>query len=151
MLTLTTSSGFGANVAYMNRYRAQQPFVVNRITVASIVVSSGNLCLAIYDDDGGSGEPGTRLSTTGSVASPGTGQRTFTIPQCTVNGVYYIGLSGDNGTFSVGIDQGNKYDPVAGAAITSPFRNKSSAFPLPDPMTSAAATSLGPAAWAHFA
>ena len=63
-----------------------------------LTASSGNIAVAVYADNG-SGLPGTRLATSGSVASPGTGPQTVTFsPSVDVMPGMWIAISADNTT-----------------------------------------------------
>lgn len=65
-----------------------------------VVNSSGNVCVSIMDDDGSGNNPGTRLSTSGSVACPAAGSSAaVAVPEIIVQpGKYYAALACDNET-----------------------------------------------------
>lgn len=142
---VTAGSTMGSNAAFFRRLYVPAPTVINRLSVY-IVTSSGNIDVGLYDDDGTGGDPGTRLASLGSTASPGTGWQTFSIPSTTVDGVFYGALVPDNATFSAYyLDAGDWINPATGALIASSTydRTKASSFPLPSTVSALSATGLG--------
>ncbi len=112
----------------------RQPITANRI-VFHVAVSSGNIDVGIYDDDGlgGAGQPnapGTLLVSSGSVACPAEGAASVTIAGTALTpGRYWVGICPDNNTaqFRYGTDR-------AGLRATFPLRyGRSGTFPLPSP------------------
>jgi hypothetical protein len=86
-----------------------------------IGTSSGNICVGLYDSGG------TRVATSGSVASPGTSFRTinFTSSYAAAAGRYYLAMSADNTTITVS-------SPDAGGVVGSlTTRFEATAHPLP--------------------
>jgi hypothetical protein len=95
----TTNLNAVANRGYYNRVRIQQAVYVSALRTY-IGTSSGNICFAIYDDNGTSGAAGTRLATSGSVASPGTGLRSIALTSGVwlLPGNYWFYIGADNAT-----------------------------------------------------
>lgn len=98
-----------------------------------IGVSSGNLDLGVYYSDDES--TFTRLTSTGSFASPGAGGQIKTITQFTITPVasrrWFIGFAADNATITVG---------RLGADIFPGRYLKATSFPLPSSLTGMTAT-----------
>lgn len=72
----------------------------------SITVSSGNIRVKVYKDDGAGGDPSTLLAESGSVASPGTGKQYITLTTDAIvpaSGNVWVGFETDSVTF--GLDQ----------------------------------------------
>lgn len=125
--TTGTNFAIGANVAVLSPFWVDTPTTINKIAV-NIQTSSGNLDVGIYDDDGTSGAPSTKLVSSGSTASPGTGQRAFTVAGTVLPpGRYWAAFSCDNGTLALFYGQ---YDWSLAAGIKMHF-TKASSFPLP--------------------
>lgn len=142
------NSTLGANVAFYSRITIPFAWTPNRIGTF-IKVSSGNLDMGIYADDGTGDLPGARIASLGSTASPGTGRRLFTIaPGAMAAGVYWLGVSAGNGTISLGyVGEGN----TAGGAGQIVGVSLGTSFPLPDPAGSASVVSFSPAMWLEIA
>jgi len=85
-----------ANRAYLYAVTVYAPCVITGIRV-TIGVSSGNLDVGIYDSTG------NRLASSGSTASPGTGNQTinFTASASLVPGTYYLAVAADNNTVTI--------------------------------------------------
>lgn len=117
-----------ANEAHYLRITVPYASTPTRIGLP-INVSSGNLDLGIYADDGTGLNPGAKIATLGSTASPGTGRRVFTIaPGALSPGVYWLAFVADNGTISfqyTGAGTGN------GGGGPQRCLRQSAAFPLP--------------------
>lgn len=92
-----------------------------------IGTSSGNLCVGLYDSSG------TRVATSGAVASPGITFRTinFTAAYSAAAGRYYLALSADNVTVTFA----GTSNSVGGVAATVKYQD--TAHPLPTSITSA--------------
>lgn len=138
------NSNFTSNRAYYARLVIPFALTPNRIGLA-ITTSSGNLDLGLYADDGTGQNPGSRLFSLGSTASPGTGTRLFTIsPGLISAGVYWLAFSCDNGTLAagyIGTGTGNG----EGGAFALVYQD--SAFPLPSSAASLTKFSWAAAVW----
>lgn len=94
-----------------------------------IGTSSGNICVGLYN------AAGSRVATSGAVASPGTSFRdiNFTSSYAAAAGRYYLGISADNNTVTfVGLGG------TSPGAASNLFQD--TAHPLPSTITSAGAT-----------
>lgn len=93
----------------------------------SIANTSGNLCVAVYSDN--NGLPGTRLATSGSVASPGNGSRSIALDVAVaVRPGMWLSVSADNTTITFA--RGGA--PAGTGAFGAKFQAKqTSAFPAP--------------------
>lgn len=103
--------------------------------MVSIGTSSGNICVGLYDSSL------ARVATSGSVASPGTGQQkiAFTGGYVAVPGRYYLAISADNNTVTFSA-------PTSGA-LNSPFDQpqwQATAFVLPNPAVFAGQVGVSP-------
>lgn len=81
------------NGAWYIRSRVDADITVDT-AVLNILTSTGNIDIGIFEDNAGT--PGTLLGSTGSTASPGTGERSIALaaPVALTGGViYYIGLA----------------------------------------------------------
>lgn len=96
-----------------------------------ISVSSGNICAAVYANTGTgrSAKPGTRKSTSGSVACPGTGYQEITISSVAVvpGDWFYIGADNAVVQYQVCIPS------LTSAALDGFAFWAAAAFPAPDP------------------
>lgn len=103
-----------------------------------IGASSGNICVAVYADDG-TGLPGAMVATSGSVASPGTGPRSIALTSSAlVTPGMWLAVGADNTTVTFGRGGGpNSSWAATGAKFQAA---QSSAFPPP-------ATAAAAAAW----
>lgn len=92
------AAALAANRAYY--LRVQGGGTISKIAV-QIGTSSGNICAAVYQDAivGGLHCPRTRIATTGSIASPGTGRRELSLGASVVvrHGDWFY-LGADNAT-----------------------------------------------------
>lgn len=69
-----------------------------------IGTSSGNISVAVYRGDGTNGAPGTRVATSGAIASPGTAMRDVALgSSVTVEVGDWLSLSADNVTVTFAI------------------------------------------------
>ncbi len=136
----STAGGVGAN----NRAYIMRAFGLHRQARKlgiHIGTSSGNLCLAVYENNGLAGRaarPLARKATTGSVASPGTGWREFNLdtPVDVVTGDWlYLGTDNTTITFARGSATVLDFLPFTWAV--------SSAFPAPNPLTGGFTPSTG--------
>lgn len=93
-----------------------------------IGTSSGNICVAVYEDAGAS--PGVQLATSGSVASPGTGVRSVSLgsPVAIYPG-RWISVSADNTTVTFG--RSGAPSLLSNAMGTGFLYYQASAFPAP--------------------
>lgn len=116
------------NMAYYRRTFIPFTWTPNRIGVF-IKTSSGNLDLGIYADDGTGLNPGARIASTGTTASPGTGRRIFTIsPGSMAAGVYWLAVGVSNATLSLGYEGEGVVTSGAGPLLGL---SQATAFPLP--------------------
>jgi len=102
-----------------------------------IGASSGNICVAVYEDNG-SGLPGARLATSGSVASPGTGPQSIALTSTVeVRPGMWLAVGADNTTVTFGrIAAPGSALGANGAKFQA---IQSSAFPAPSSASAAAA------------
>jgi len=86
------------NAAWYIRFRVDGDITITKIII-NILTSAGNIDLGIFADN--SNTPGTLLVSTGSTASPGTGERSFTVSSTALTGgtIYYAGLAVSSSTF----------------------------------------------------
>ena len=108
----------GANFAYTSQFQVfREETVVS--TTTFIGVQSGNLCVGVYD------AAGARVATTGLVACPAVGERTFAFTASALlspGAVYYLASAADNTTVSFPTRQGllsvpgNGYYDLGGTA-----------------------------------
>lgn len=133
-LILDSNAVVGANTAAFCRIVIPRPVVVNRLW-CSINISSGNIDLGLYADDGTGASPGAKLVSTGSTASPGTGSRSFSVADTTIPaGVVWFAVSADNGTLQLAR---STFGVVASATGSC---TKTSSFPLPSSISSPSAS-----------
>lgn len=103
-----------------------------------IQTSSGNLDVGLYNSSG------TKLVSSGSTSSPGTGVRTFTVASTDISaGQHYLALAVDNTTFKWGQTTG------ADTMATRMMQRETSDFPLPSSFTvgawpTALSSAIGP-------
>lgn len=116
-----------ANTAYTLAITVPVACTITKVAVY-IGTSSGNIDVGIYNSSG------TRLGSSGSVASPGTGSRLISLSSSVdlTPGFYYLAVAADNATISLG-----RYSTDnllgSGAVATS--------FPLPSTLTTPIAVS----------
>lgn len=98
-----------------------------------VVASSGNICVAHYSPSGSgrSAVPGTRVATSGAVASPGTGYREISLSTTLAAGDF-LAISADNGTFSI-LTVGNTSAFASAIAAGRNYAQASSGHPCPSP------------------
>jgi hypothetical protein len=95
------TSGTYTSAANQARYmRVRDGGTISKVRL-NIVTSSGNICIAVYRNSGSglSAVPGSLVVSSGSVASPGTGDQDISLGSTIA--VYpgdWIGISADNGT-----------------------------------------------------
>lgn len=93
-----------------------------------IATSSGNICVGVYSNSGAS--PSSRVATSGTVASPGTGMREITIsPAVDIVPGMWISLSADNTTASFG--RGGAQPGLLGNALGTGFQYYENVYPAP--------------------
>jgi len=128
-----------ANRAYYARTR--DGGVITGVQL-DIGVSSGNICVAVYRNTGSgpAARPGTRVATSGTTASPGTGAQTISFGgSVTVQPGDWFYIAADNATITF------RRALNAGLAPLSLFCQQDSAFPAPataGPVAAAANTVL---------
>lgn len=144
----TGNSSFFTNESIAVRCRTRTDLIVNRIGCV-IAISAGNVDLGIFSDDGDGSDPLTKLASTGSVASPGTGKQLFTIPTTIIPaGAFWIAIGISSASLS--LRYGNTaasfgmYDPTFDN-MQRPRRH--AAFPLPATWTPGGAETLPPVLW----
>lgn len=133
--TLTAGQTFGTAAAWPAANRAIfVPFVVRSpIIVVKLFIhmnaASGNVDVGVYDTGG------NRLSSAGSTAASGSGVQAFDVTDFTLAaGAYYFGAALDN-TVATLVSLPLPVGAASGFGVLS----QSSAFPLPNPATFAAA------------
>lgn len=153
-LLSVTANTVTANRAYMTACRLTEDATINRLGT-NIFTSAGNIDIGIYEDN--AGVPGDLLISTGSVASPGTGFRVFTVAETVIPaGRVWMAFAGSSGTLAVyaatqlSTTAAGFHDPSTSTILRT--HHKDTAFPLPDPMSSpTATTTFSPIMWANFA
>jgi hypothetical protein len=131
-IPLESSGGSGAiNRAHLIPIWVPGIFTCSNILV-SITVSSGNLDLGIYDKNG------NRVASTGSTASPGTGQRKFALSATLKPSLnpYYLALAVNNTTIAFNFT--NHGTPGSHANEWPESFYFASSFPLPATLNLAA-------------
>ena len=134
-LILDSNAVVGANTAALCRIQIARSVVVNRLWV-NIATSSGNIDVGLYADDG-AGSPGALIVSSGSVASPGTGNRSFTIADTTLpEGVVWFAVAASNGTLQLARSTFGVVAQSTGSCT------KASSFPLPSSISSPSASGV---------
>lgn len=95
--------------------------------------SSGNISVAHYSASGSgrSAVPGTRVATTGAIASPGTGYREVNLSTTLVAGDF-LAISADNNTFTIYV--AGSFFSAASAIAAGRNYAQGSAHPCPSPV-----------------
>lgn len=123
LVTLTAVSGTG----YMTTVLVERTISINRV-FCHIAVASGNIDVGIYDDDGTSGAPLTRLVSSGAVACPAAGPAAVAVADTVLTpGRYYAAISFNNSTAQFRYGDCQDGSP----AITVPRYDTASSHPLP--------------------
>lgn len=141
-----------ANSAYFRRQVI--PFIFSPTLIGTFIkVSSGNLDLAVYADDGTGNAPGSRIASLGSTASPGTGSRVFSLsPGALGPGVVWLGVAVDNTTISIGYEGEGVLSTGLGGSGAPMGVSKATAFPLPNPAGAVVTTvTFAPTIWLEIA
>jgi hypothetical protein len=114
------------DVARLTKFRVTRTVIVTKATIV-IGTSAGNIDVGVYS------ESGTRLASTGSIASPGTGQRdvTFTAGVTLAPSIYWIAIVPSDATFSALTISPVYQVPTA----NNPSRYFAGSFPLPTSLT----------------
>lgn len=142
---VSNNSNIGANNSVFGRLVLPFAFTPNRIGTA-IHISSGNIDLGVYADDGTGLAPGAKIASLGSTPSPGTGVREFAIaPGQLGPGVYWLAIAADNATVSFpyvgpGTGSGN-----GGGGVLQQV--KAGVYPLPASAVSLAQSTFIPTIW----
>lgn len=91
----------GANTAVFTSFLVERPQSFNAVGFR-VQTQSGNVDVAIYDDDGTGGSAKTRIASSGSTACPGVGLATVSFTAMTLQpGWYWAGFMADNGTAAI--------------------------------------------------
>ena len=126
-----TSGPPGSNNALFGRVILGVALSATHIGI-NITASSGNICVAVYRNTGSNitSVPGSRVSTSGSVACPAVGYTAVTIsPAVYVGPGDWLAFAADNATAAIGVTYTQR---AGGGATTSPlFGFGSASFPLP--------------------
>jgi hypothetical protein len=140
-LTGNGSSGGAVanNDAYYMPIDVMGDMTVTKISLY-IATSSGNIDVGLYNSSG------TKLQSTGSMSSPGTGVQIITISSTAITaGQHYLAIAADNTTFKWGQSSG------ADTMATHMMQRETSDFPLPSSFSlgvwpTALSSTIGPPA-----
>lgn len=121
-----TNTVLTANRTYYIR-RSTPSVPISQVQIV-IGVSSGNLCISAYAHNPATNQPGARLATSGSIASPGTAARTISLGATVTP--EWLSIAADNGTLTVAAASGT-IDLFTGAEGRVAIQD--SAFPSPNP------------------
>lgn len=150
MYSQTASAWGTANRAVLVPVRVTADTLIDTLGTR-IFTSNGNLDIGIYTDT--SDAPDDLLISTGSVASPGTGFRTFSVAETNIPaGRVWLAIASSSTTFAVysiahSSASAGFADPGSSSEIDA--RLKATSMPLPDPISGTSATSdFMPVVWA---
>lgn len=125
------------NTAYLVALPAiVAPTTITKLRI-NLDVSSGNLDVGIYSTTNGSDF--TRVTSLGTTASPGTGDRTFDITDTVLypGTRYWFAFAGSDGTISP-----YRYGTGPAISVSGIGRSKATSFPLPATISAASAANL---------
>lgn len=126
----------GANYVNLTLLLVERKINVNKFGLY-VANASGNIDVGIYDDDGTSGAPATKLVSLGSTTCPATGARAFTLASTILSpGRYWAALAADN---AVATFKTLDHASVSAFPLFETTYRKATSFPLPSSIAAAEA------------